>query len=168
MNWNSVTAKESRGWYKVKVASAYRSCANELVSRNTEDGDRWVERMCGGGGIIWYDEEVVWGIGKSDDVVWIVLKSALLVVCRIMREDSDDTLEPEEWLEGNRRGVYHLRLFVIGPFLFLLSLFILLNSKVTDDFGQLWLLSFHVFSKRTSTSWFCFWYYIIVPNITYA
>jgi hypothetical protein len=56
------------------------------------------------------------------------------VVCMIMGEDSDGTLEQEEWFEGGRRIVYKESAVGVGGFPFLLSLLVLLNSKASHDF----------------------------------
>ena len=66
-------------------------------------------------------------------------------------------------------ALYIMRgLFGVGGFPFLLSLLVLLCSKATDNFEQLRLLSCFVSSIRTSCSWPCSQYHIIVTNITYA
>ena len=55
----------------------------------------------------------------------IVLRSIVLVVCKIMVGYLDGTSEHEEWSEGGRRSVYTVRLFGVGGFSFLLSLLVL-------------------------------------------
>jgi len=57
-----------------------------------------------------------------------------MVVCKIMRRDSDGTLKHGEWLEGGERVVYKESVVGVGGFPFLLSLLILLNSKASYDF----------------------------------
>jgi len=71
----------------------------------------------------------------------VVLIRVVLVVCKIVVGDSDDTSEHEEWFEGSRWSVYKERLFGAGGFPFLLSLLIFVYSKACMTLTQLWLVS---------------------------
>jgi len=56
-----------------------------------------------------------------------------MVVCKIVNEDFDGTLEYEQWYEGGRPTVYKPSLFSIGGSPFLLSVLIPLYSKAIDN-----------------------------------
>jgi len=61
--------------------------------------------------------------------------SVVVVVCKIISEDSNGTSKHEEWCKCCRCSVYMDRLLGIGGFPDLLSLLILLYSKAINDFG---------------------------------
>jgi len=116
----------------------------ELVLWKWGDVDRpgnGVRTLSDGGGIMYYDKEVGWGVETSDDVAWLYRLWVVLVVCKIMGRYSNGTSEHEKWFEGGRRSVYKERLLGVGGFPFLLSLLILLYSKASMTLNQLWLLS---------------------------
>ena len=59
--------------------------------------------------MIRFDKVVVWGIATLDDVAWLYLKRAVLMLCKIMDGYLDGTSEHEEWFEGGRQSVYKER-----------------------------------------------------------
>jgi len=71
------------------------------------------------------------------DLGWcsvVVLIRVWLVVCKIMSEDWDGTLEHERSFKGGRWIVYEERLLDVGWFPFLFSLLLLMYSKALHDF----------------------------------
>jgi len=68
-----------------------------------------------------------WNIGWFGGVVSI---RVVLIVSQILEDDLDGKLKHEEWFIVGRHTVYKERLFGVGGFPFLLSLYILLNTKV--------------------------------------
>jgi len=88
-----------------------------------------------GGGIILDDK----GSGLTFcDVVWcgvVMLTRVSLVVCKIIRRDSDSTSKHGWWFEGDRWTVYKERLVGVRGFFSLLSLLVPLYSKAIDNFG---------------------------------
>jgi len=66
--------------------------------------------------------------------VVVVALRVMLIECKIISGDLEGILNQERWLAGDNLTVYNDRLFGLEGFLFLLSLLILLYSKVTGDF----------------------------------
>jgi hypothetical protein len=57
----------------------------------------------------------------------------VLVMCKIMKNDSDDTSTHKELSESDRQVVFKERLFGVGGLPSLLSLRILFYSKASDN-----------------------------------
>jgi len=64
----------------------------------------------------------------------VVLIRVVLVLCKIMLKDSEDTSEHEESFDGGRLIVYEARLFGVGGFLFRFTLLVLLYGNASNNF----------------------------------
>jgi hypothetical protein len=106
---------------------------------------------------LWWWDNLVWlGSGLMFcNVGWCgvdMLIRILLVVCKIMSEDSDSTLEYKRWFKGGGWTGYKERWFCVVWFPFLHCLLIHFYSTARDNFEQFQLLSCHVFLIHTSSS----------------
>jgi len=98
----------------------------------------------------------------------VVLISSLLVVCKILREDSDGTPEHEKEFKGHTRTLYCEMLPDVGVFPFLLCLIVLLYRKAIHDFEPLQLWSCLDSSIHTPRFWLSSQYHLTVSDITYV